>query len=71
MMEEINELLPLLIHRTNLVCKVHEDNQYCINMATGTKLSSIKNNKAFKYHHFKSHVKIVQVNISYTPTDHQ
>ena len=71
MTEEINELLHLHIDKTNFVCKVHEDNQSCINMATGTKLFSIKNNIALRYHHSKSHVKIGRVDISYTRTNHQ
>ena len=37
MMEKINEIFPLHIPKPNFVCKVHEDNQSCIKMATGTK----------------------------------
>ena len=35
MMEEINGVFPLHIDNPNFVCKVHEDNQSCIKMATG------------------------------------
>ena len=62
-MEEINELLPLLISKPNLVGKVHEDNQSCIRMATGTNVSPEIRHKAFKNHHFISHEKYVRVYI--------
>ena len=42
-MEEINEVFPLLISKPNFVFKVHEDNQSCIKMATGTKVPPRKN----------------------------
>ena len=35
MMEEIDAVFPLHIHKPNFICKVHEDNQSCIKMATG------------------------------------
>ena len=63
MMEEINEVFPFLISKPNFVCKVHEDNQSCIKMATGTKFSPRKNHIALKYHHFRSHVKSGRVDI--------
>ena len=37
MMEEINKVFPLLIQKPKFVCKVHEDNQSCIRMATRIK----------------------------------
>ena len=57
MMQEINEVLPLLISKPNFVCKVHEDNQYCIKMATRTKFSPRTKHIALKYHHSRYHVK--------------
>ena len=39
MMEEIEKVFPLLILKPRFVCKVHENNQSCIKMATGTKFS--------------------------------
>ena len=39
MMEEINEVFLLLISKPKSFCKVYEDNQSCIKMATGTKFS--------------------------------
>ena len=71
MMEEINEVFPLLISKPNFVCKVHEDNQSCIKMASGTKFSPRKKHIALKYHHFRSHVKSGRVNIHYRPTGEQ
>ena len=38
-MKKINKVFPLLIQKPNVVCQVHEDNQSCIYMATGTKIS--------------------------------
>ena len=71
MTEEINEVFPLLISKTNFVCKVHEDNQSCINMATWTKFSPSTKHIALKYHHFRSHVKSRRVDIHYRPTSEQ
>ena len=51
MMEEINELFPLLISKPNFFCKVHEDNQSCIKMEKGTQFSLRKKHIALKYHH--------------------
>ena len=63
MMEEINEVFPLLISKPNFVFKLHEDNQSCIKMATGTKFSPRTKHIALKYHHFISHVKSGHVEI--------
>ena len=68
MMEEINKVFPLLISKPNFVCKVHEDNQSCIKMATGTKFSHWTKYIALKYHHFGSHVKYGRVEIHYKTT---
>ena len=67
-MEEINKLFPLLIHKPKFVCKVHEDNQSCIKMATGVKISPRTKHIALKYHHFRYHIKYGRVAINYTPT---
>ena len=71
MMEEINKVIPLHIDKPNFVCKVHEDNQSCIKMATGTKFSPRTKHIALKYHHFRSNVKNGRIDISYCPTDLQ
>lgn len=71
MMEEIDSVFPLHIDKPNFVCKVHEDNQSCIKMATGTKFSPRTKHIALKYHHFRSHCKSGRVDITYCPTDQQ
>ena len=71
MMEEINEVFPLLISKANFFCKLHEDNQSCIKMATGTKFSPRKKHIPLKYRHFRSHVKSGRVDIHYIPTGEQ
>ena len=71
MMEEIQSVFPILISTLDFVCKVHEDNQSCIKMATGTKFSPRTKHIALKYHHFRSHVKSGRVVIQYRPTEEQ
>ena len=70
-MGEINEVFPLLISKPNFVCKLHEDNQACIKMATGTNFSPRTKHIALKYHHFRSHFKSGCVDIHYIPTSEQ
>ena len=69
MMEEISKVFPLLIQKPKFVCQVHEDNQFCIKMANGTKFLPRTKHIALKYHHFRSKVKSGQLEITYTPTD--
>ena len=71
MMEEINKVFKLHINTPKFVCKVHEDNQSCIKMATGTKFTPRTKHIALKYHHFKTHVKSGRVDIRYKPTHEQ
>ena len=71
MIEEINEVFPLLISEPSFFCKVHEENQSCIKMATGNKSSPRTKHIALKYHHFRSHVKYGRVDIHYKPTGEQ
>ena len=71
MMEEINEVFPLLMSKPNFFCKVYEDNQSCIKMASGTTFSPRTKHIAMKYHHFRSHVKSGRVDIHYRPTGDQ
>ena len=71
MMEEIHEVFPLHINKPNFVCTVHEDNQSCIKMASGTRFSPWTKHIALKYHHFRSHVKSGRVNILYKPSAEQ
>ena len=71
MMEEMNEVFYLLILKPNLVCKVHEDNQSCIKMATRTKFSPRTKHVALKYHDIRYHVKSGSLDIHYRPTGEQ
>ena len=71
MMEEINKVFPLLIHNPKFVCQVHGDHQSIIKMAAGANVSPQNKHTALKYHHFRSNVKSVRVEITYTPTDKQ
>ena len=70
-MEEINKVFPLLVKKPKFVCKVHEDNQSCIKMATGIKFTPRTKHIALKYHHFRLNVKSGRVEIVYTPTQEQ
>ena len=70
-MEERNEGFTLLISKPSFVCKVHEYNQSCIKMETGTKFFPKKKHIALKYHHFRYHVKSGRVDIHYRPTGEQ
>ena len=71
MMDEINEVFTLFISKPKFACKVHEDNESCIKMATGTKFSPRTKHIALKYHHFRYHVKSGRVDIHYRPTGEQ
>jgi len=55
-MDELNEVFPLLMETPQFYCKVWEDNQSCIAMATLQKFTPQTKHIALKYHHFKGHV---------------
>ena len=71
LLEELHRIFPLLITTPKFVCKVHEDNQSCITMATTQKFTPRTKHIALKYHHFKSFVKSGRVVISYCRTTEQ
>jgi len=56
-MDELNKVFPLLMEAPQFYCKVWEDNQSCIAMATSQKFTPRTKHIALKYHHFKGHVK--------------
>jgi hypothetical protein len=64
-MEEINEVFPLMMNPLNFYCKVWEDNQSCIAMATSQKFLPQATHIMLKYHHFKQYVKSRKIQISY------
>ena len=71
MMQEIQLVIPINVSEPDFVCKVHEDNQSCIKMATGVNISPRTKHIALKYHHFRSHMKSGRVAIVYRPTEEQ
>ena len=60
--QEIHDVFLLHINKPNFVYTVHEYNQSCVKLASGTRFSPRTKNIALKYHHFRSHVKSGQVN---------
>ena len=70
-MEEVHAVFSIQILKPYFVCKVNEDNQLCIKMATGIKFSPRTKHIALKYHHFRAHVKSGRVVIHYRPTEEQ
>ena len=71
LLKEINKVFPAHMKTPMFVCKVHEDNQLCIMMATLQKFTSCMKHIALKYHHFCSHVKCGAIQISYCITTEQ
>ena len=71
MMEELNETFPLIMNTPNFYCKVWEDNQSCISMATSQKFTPRTKHIALKYHHFKKYVETGKIQINYVHTEQQ
>ena len=67
-MEEINEVFPLSMNTPDFYCKVWEDNQSCIKMATSQKFTPRTKHIALKYHHFKRYVENGRIQINYVHT---
>ena len=57
LLEEINEVFPLNLKEPKFHCKVFEDNNSCIAIATGQKFSPRTKHIAIKYHHFQQYVR--------------
>jgi len=70
-MDEVNEVFPLLMETPQFYCKVWEDNQSCIAMATTQKFTPRTKHIALKYHHFKGHVESGRIQINYIHTELQ
>jgi hypothetical protein len=68
LLKELHKIFPLKVNPPNFVCKVHEDNQSCISMATLHKFSPRTKHIALKYHHFCQHIKSGRITISYCRT---
>jgi hypothetical protein len=73
LMKELHAILPVHINKPNFLCKVHEDNQSTIRMATSDKFTPRTKHVALKYHHFCSHVKmdILKLNTVQLKTERQ
>ena len=71
LLKEINTVFPVHVKTPTFVCKVHEDNQSCITMATTSKFSPRTKHIALKYHHFRSYVKNGTIQITYCRTTEQ
>jgi hypothetical protein len=63
-MDELNEVFPLLMETPKFYCKVWEDNQSCIAMATLQKFTPRTKHIALNYHHFKGYVESRQIQIN-------
>ncbi len=70
-MEEINEVFTLMMNPPNFYCKVWEDNQSCIAMATSQKFTPWMKHIALNYHHFKQYVQFGKIQINYVHTEVQ
>ncbi len=68
-MKELHTIFPVHIIKPNFFCKVHEDNQSTIRMATSNKFTPRTKHIALKYHYFCSHVKNGHIEINYCPTE--
>ena len=53
-MTELDVILPINLPKPKLYCKVFEDNEACISMATILRFTPRTKHLALKYHHFKS-----------------
>jgi hypothetical protein len=71
LMKELHIIVPVHITKPNFFCKVHENNQFTIKMATSDIFTLQTKHIALKYHHLCSHVKNGHIEISYCPTEDQ
>ncbi len=69
LMKELHTIFPVHINKPNFFCKVHEDNQSTIKMATSDKFTPQTKHIALKYHHFCSHLKNEHIEINDCPTE--
>jgi hypothetical protein len=73
--KEVNVVFPVHVKTPTFVCKVHEDNQSCITVATSQKFSPQTKHIACRdrsvRHHFCSFIKDRRIKISYCRTTDQ
>jgi hypothetical protein len=70
-MKDLHIIISIAHKKPNFFCKVHEDNQSTIRMATYDKFTLQTKHIALKYHHFCCHVKNGHIEINYYPTEDQ
>ena len=70
-MDELNGVFPILMDTPQFFCKVWENSQSCITMATFQKFIPQTKYIALKYHNFKWYVESSQISINYIHTEMQ
>jgi len=70
-MTELDVIFPINLPKPKLFCKVFEDNEACISMATSLRFTPRTKHLALKYHHFKSWINKGFLEIVHVPTDQQ
>ena len=70
-LEDINKTFPILFGSPNIICTVHEDNQYFIKMAQSPKFYPRTKHIALKCPHFRLFVKTERAIIKYCRTGMQ
>ena len=71
LVEELSDIFPHYINKSNLHYKVFEDNQSCIAMTRSSTFSRQTNHIELKYHNFKSYVDSKWLRIIYTCSEDQ
>ena len=70
-MTELDVIFPIKLPKPKLYCKVFEDNEAYISMATSLRFTPRTKHLALKYHHFKSWINKGFLEIVHVPTDQQ
>ncbi len=70
-MPELNIIFPIHLPKPKLCCKIFEDNEACISMATSIKFTPRTKHLALKYHHFRSWVSKGLLEVIHVPTTQQ
>ena len=71
LMTELDVVFPLNLPKPKMFCKVFEDNEACISMATNTKFTPRTKHIGLKYHHFRSWVDKKLIDIIHVDTKEQ
>ena len=70
-MTELDIIFPIYLPKPKLFCKIFEDNEACISMATSLKFTPRTKHLALKYHHFRSWVHKGFLEVVHVPTTEQ